>query len=101
MGLRASVELHGGNTELKSTPRILVADPLGLGHHAAGEGQVLGPTDPLLLPDRETRGDQREHQQGGQHGDGAGTATPFALLKGVHALGGGVEERSCLLVELD
>ncbi len=64
MGLRAGVELHGGNTESESTAEILVADPLGLGHHGSGDGQALGPAGLLLLPDRKTRGDHREHQQG-------------------------------------
>ncbi len=101
MGLRAGVKLKGGDTELKSTPGILVADPVGLRHHAPGDGSVLGPAGLSLLPDRDASGDQREHQQGGQHGDGAGAATPFALLDGVDTLGGGVEERQRLDAKLD
>jgi hypothetical protein len=62
--LWAGVELLGSDTELKSTPGILVADPLGLSHHAPGDGKALGPAGSLLLPDRETSGDQRKHQQG-------------------------------------
>ena len=55
------VELLGGDTELKSTAGILVANPLGLSHHAPGDGKALGVAGSLLLPDRDTNGDQREH----------------------------------------
>jgi hypothetical protein len=64
VGLRASVELSGGNAELKGTPGAAVADPVGRAHHAAGDGDVLGAAGPLLLPGRGLCGDQREHQQG-------------------------------------
>ncbi|MDQ3764966.1 MAG: hypothetical protein M3460_26680 [Actinomycetota bacterium] len=90
-----------GDAELKGATGISVADPVGLGHHAPGDGGVLGAAGALLLPDREACGDQREHQQGGQHGDGAGAATAFAFLNGVDAPGSGVEKRLGLVIELD
>lgn len=86
LGLRATVELSPGNSELQGTPGILVADPVDLANHASGDGEVLGADGPLLLPDR---------------GDGTGTSIPFALLDGVDTLGGGIEERQCVVVGLD
>jgi hypothetical protein len=49
VGLGADVELLGGDTELKSTPGILVADPLGLSHHTAGDRSVLS-SNSLVSP---------------------------------------------------
>jgi hypothetical protein len=46
----------------------------------------------LLLPDRETSSNQREHQQDQEHGDGTGAATPFTLLDGEDTLGCALEE---------
>jgi hypothetical protein len=91
----------GGDAESESPTGVAVADPIGLGHHAAGDGGELGAAGSLLLPDCNSCGDQCEHQQDRQHTDGAGAATPFAILGGTDPATGRVEEHQGLSVQLD